>query len=349
MMRQLVNKLLNKSGDAAKEVALATENNVPKPDDANKEEDGRDVTQEGETVTADSLPTTEELQKAPDTAVLLETLISRSIPKPEPDPTEPYLRSAQRCHIGAVRGRNEDSCLTFTAYTGGQEPLLPFGLYIVADGMGGHHAGHQASRMASRIVGERILTETYLPLIQQTRNGQAAAPSQPIQEVLVDAVAAANMALRNHEPDKDSGTTLTAVLIFGRRLYLAHVGDSRAYLLVDNTLHLLTTDHSYVRRLQDVGQLTVEEAAIHPNRNVLYRAVGQGEELEIDTFSRALPAQGKLLLCSDGLWGLVPDEVMQAIMEDARPLQAKADQLIDLGLQAGGHDNITAVLVEFSL
>jgi PPM family protein phosphatase len=349
MMRQLVNKLLNKSGDPAKEVALATENNLPKPDDANKGEEAREVPQEEEAVTADSLPATDELQKAPDTAVLLETLISRSIPKPDPDPTEPYLRSAERCHIGAVRGRNEDSCLTFTAHTGGQEPLLPFGLYIVADGMGGHHAGHQASRMASRIVGERILTETYLPLIHQTRNGQAAAPSQPIQEVLVDAVAAANMALRNHEPDKDSGTTLTAVLIFGRRLYLAHVGDSRAYLLTDNTLHLLTTDHSYVRRLQDVGQLTVEEAAIHPNRNVLYRAVGQGEELEIDTSSRALPAQGKLLICSDGLWGLVPDEVMQAILEDDRPLQIKADQLIDLALQAGGHDNITAVLVEFSL
>jgi PPM family protein phosphatase len=304
---------------------------------------------ENENGSAVAEPVVQPVSPAADTAVLLETLISKTIPQPEPEPGEPYLRSASRSHIWAVRGRNEDSCLTFSALTGGQEPLHPFGLYIVADGMGGHHAGHQASRMASRIVADQILTQTYLPLMRQMGEGRAAAPSQPIQEVLLEAAAAANMALVNHEPDKDSGTTLTAALVFGRRLYLVHVGDSRAYLLHGEKFQLLTTDHSYVRRLQDVGQITAEEAAVHPNRNVLYRAVGQGPELEIDTFTRSLPAEGKLLLCSDGLWGLVPDQVMQAILEGDKPLQAKADQLVELALQAGGHDNITAVLVEFCL
>jgi PPM family protein phosphatase len=313
-----------------------------------------DVENEDERPTPDASPAvsevvTPQVTPAGDTAVLLETLISRTIPQPATEPGEPYLRSVSRCHIGAVRGRNEDSCLTFSALTGGQEPLHPFGLYIVADGMGGHHAGHQASRMASRIVADQILTQTYLPLMRQMGEGRMAGPSQPIQEVLLDAAVAANMALFNHEPDKDSGTTLTAALIFGRRLYLAHVGDSRAYLLINDRFQQITTDHSYVRRLQDVGQITAEEAAVHPNRNVLYRAVGQGAELEIDAYTRALPAEGKILLCSDGLWGLVPDQVMQAILEDEKPPQAKVDQLVQLALQAGGHDNITAVLVEFSL
>jgi PPM family protein phosphatase len=362
---QYVKKLFNMPDNTAKEFTLSTEKDsadAPTPTDV---ESGEDVKkkEEEEIVTAVTEPVEQEiitpavepppdLPESPavaDTAVLLETLISKATPKAEPEPTEPYLRSVRRCHIGAVRGRNEDSCLTFGALTGGQEPLMPFGLYIVADGMGGHHAGHRASKMASRIIADRIFSETYLPLMRQMDENRPAAPTQPIQEVLLDAVAAANMTLFNHEPGKDSGTTVTAALIFGRRLYLAHVGDSRAYLLHDDKFQTLTTDHSYVRRLQDVGQLTAEEAAIHPNRNVLYRAVGQGEELEIDTFTRALPTHGKLLLCSDGLWGLVPDEVMQTILEEDKPLQAKADQLIELALQAGGHDNITAVLVEFLL
>ena len=346
-MRQFMKRLFNKSDSIAEEFTLATENesaNAPTTTETEYEENETEATLPVTTALTDTLP-----EPAPDTAVLLETLISKSAPQPLSEPTEPYLRSVRRCHIGAVRGRNEDSCLIFSGLTGGQEPLAPFGLYIVADGMGGHHAGHRASKMASRIVADRILSETYLPLMRQMEDNRTPAPTQPIQEVLLDAVAAANMALYNHEPDKDSGTTVTAALIFGRRLYLAHVGDSRAYLLHEDKFQLLTLDHSYVRRLQDVGQLTADEAAIHPNRNVLYRAVGQGDELEIDTFTRALPTEGKLLLCSDGLWGLVPDQVMQAILEEEKPLQAKADQLVELALQAGGHDNITAVLVEFSL
>jgi len=257
------------------------------------------------------------------------------------------LRAAQLCHIGNVRERNEDSSFIFTAESGGQEPLLPAGLYIVADGMGGHHAGHEASRNAARLVAQHVLERIYVPLL---RNSVASGgrTQEPIGEVMVDAVQTANHYIHNSDPEKSSGTTLTAALILGKRLYMAHVGDSRAYLYSDGKLKLLTTDHSYVRRLQDAGQLTEAEAAVHPQRNMLYRAVGQGGDLDIDTFTQTLPQRGKLILCSDGLWGLVSDESLTEIVERDIALSAMTDELITMARLAGGHDNITAIIVDFN-
>jgi protein phosphatase len=258
-------------------------------------------------------------------------------------PKIPSIQSAQCCHLGAVRTRNEDSLLIIDTITGGQIPLNNFGLYIVADGMGGHHAGHEASRRTSRILGHRILREIYIPLLADNPPINV-----PIQELMSKAIQEANETLYNPEPDKDMGTTITAALIFGERLYLAHVGDSRAYLLHDGKLELMTTDHSYVQRLQDAGQLTPEEAAVHPQRNVLYRAVGQGGQLEVEVFTRSLPPQGKLLLCSDGLWGLVPNEVLQEILKQPISLQEQTNHLVEYALEAGGYDNITVIIVDFT-
>ncbi len=258
----------------------------------------------------------------------------------------PALQAVLLSHIGKIRSRNEDSAYMFTAETGGQEPLVPFGLYIVADGMGGHHAGHEASKDVSRLVAQHVLERIYVPLLKNT-TGHEGGSQEPVREVMLDAVQIANKHIYHPEPGKDSGTTLTAALVFGRRLYVAHVGDSRAYLLLNDELKQVTTDHSYVRRLQEAGQLTEEEAAIHPQRNMLYRAVGQGGELEIDTFTQSLPAHGDLLLCSDGLWGLVSEQIMKDVLSSAVPLGRKVDALVELALQFGGHDNISAILVEF--
>ncbi len=257
----------------------------------------------------------------------------------------PVVRAVQRCNIGSVRARNEDSSYMFTTETGGQEPMMPFGLFIVADGMGGHYAGHEASKNVSRLVARQIVENIYLPMLYPG----AATPQIPIQEVILGAVQAANAAIHSPDPEKDSGTTLTTALVFGRRLHIAHVGDSRAYMLAEGELKLITTDHSYVRRLQEAGQLTEEEAASHPHRNMLYRAVGQGGELEIDIFTQPLPKSGKLVLCSDGLWGLVPEPMMQEVLESDMSLQEMADELVNLAVQAGGYDNITAILVDFAL
>jgi serine/threonine protein phosphatase PrpC len=256
------------------------------------------------------------------------------------------LKVSQQCHLGNVRSRNEDSILVFNTFSGGQEPLFPFGLYIVADGMGGHHAGHEASKQVSRLVAEYVLERIYLPLLH-SKNDSPALPQEPIRDVLLEAVQKANTDIYRPEPEKGSGTTLTAALVFGQRLYIAHVGDSRAYVLANGDLEQVTTDHSYVRRLQDVGQLTEEEAAIHPQRNMLYKAVGQGGQLDIDTFTKSLPKAGVLVLCSDGLWGLVSDPMIQDIVESEGSLEDKAVELVNMALEAGGHDNISVILVDF--
>ena len=258
----------------------------------------------------------------------------------------PLLKAVQRCNVGNVRARNEDSTFVFTAEGGGQEPLMPFGLYIVADGMGGHHAGHKASKSVSRLVANRVFERIYLPLIQVDESSPDVT-QEPVSDVMLDAVQTANVSIHSDEPGKDSGTTLTAALVFGRRLYVAHVGDSRAYVLANGELKQVTTDHSYVRRLQDAGQLTEEEAAVHPQRNMLYKAVGQGGQLLIDTYTQTLPKRGKVVLCSDGLWGLVSDSDIQDILEREEPLSSKADVLVDMALRAGGYDNVSVILIDF--
>lgn len=257
---------------------------------------------------------------------------------------EPTLRAGVRCDVGA-RERNEDSCLVVSSEAGGHFSMVPFGLYIVADGMGGHTNGHVASRIASRAAAHYILNKIYMPLLQSV-----GPPTQvPIQEVLLDAVQAANTAVFEDDPEVDSGTTLTVALVLGRRLHVAHVGDSRLYLLVDDKLEQISVDHSLVQRLQDVGTLTAEEATMYRYRNVLLRAVGQGEEVEVDTYMRLLPRTGKLLLCSDGLCGFVSDETIQQILTQDISLPQMVDELYETALADHSNDNITAIVVDFSL
>jgi len=266
--------------------------------------------------------------------------------QPETAPLDsPYLGSAQISHLGAIRERNEDSCLAVTSQIDGHFRQIPFGLYMVADGMGGHMNGHEASNMAIRVASRHILSNLYLPMLQD-----AGSPLQiPVQEVLVDAVEKANDAIYSPDPELDGGTTLTIALILGRRLHIAHVGDSRAYLLREEELEQITDDHSLVRHLQDVGQLASDDELLHNMRHMLLRAVGQGDELEVDTYTLRLPANGRLLLCSDGLSGMITDGEIEEILRQDGSLTETADTLCQAALKAGGHDNITAVVIDFTL
>ncbi|MCL4869356.1 MAG: serine/threonine-protein phosphatase [Anaerolineae bacterium] len=274
---------------------------------------------------------------------IMETVISRT---PVDPPITPYIQVVQRCHVGQIRRRNEDSSCVFVTENGGEEVLPAIGLFVVADGMGGHFAGHEASRKASRLFMHHLLEKVYLPLLQ--RDGPSGY-QEPIQEVMLRGVQVAHQALQNPDPEKDSGTTLTGALMVGKRLYVVHVGDTRAYLLSDGHLEQITTDHSIVQRLIDAGQLTSDEAALYPQKNLLYRALGQQGNLDVDAYTRSLPRKGLLLLCSDGLWGLINDEVISEVLQRDISLAEKADTLLQLALQAGGHDNITGILVDFAV
>jgi PPM family protein phosphatase len=254
------------------------------------------------------------------------------------------LQVAKICHVGAVRDRNEDACLVFDVQMGGHFQQLPFGLYIVADGMGGHLNGHEASNKAIRIAARQIVNRIYLPMLQEMGNPQ----QTPVQEVLRQAVEAANEAIYDPDPELDGGTTLTIALIIGRRLHVAHVGDSRAYLLRDGKLEAITEDHSLARRMQAVGQMSGDDQALYNVRHVLLRAVGQGEDLEIDTYTLRLPQHGRLLLCSDGLCGVISDAEIEQIMGQTESLTGTADALFQAAMTAGGYDNITTIVVDFS-
>lgn len=169
---------------------------------------------------------------------------------------------------------------------------------------------------------------------------------KPLQDLLRDALEEANRAVVEQVPG--GGTTLTAVVLLGRQMTIGHVGDSRAYYIQDGKTEILTRDHSLVERLKELGQLTAEEAAIHPQRNVLYRAIGQGANLEVDISTQSMPTGGgNLLICSDGLWGVVEDPEIQRIVNTSPHPQIAAQELVTAANNAGGPDNITVILVRF--
>jgi serine/threonine protein phosphatase PrpC len=243
--------------------------------------------------------------------------------------------------VGEVRRHNEDTALIITSAHDGDNALPTFGLFVLADGMGGHQAGEVASSLAARVVAHHIVGQLYLPLLI-TQEYDTFRPA--LTEVLVEAVQAANSTVTQRVPG--GGTTLTCALILGPRAYIAHVGDSRAYIVTEEGLDQITHDHSLVDRLVELGQLTPDEAAIHPQKNVLYRAVGQSGFLEVDTPIRTIPQDGRLLLCSDGLWSVVNEKKMAQIVTTAPSLQAACDSLVEAANQAGAPDNVTAILVE---
>ena len=272
--------------------------------------------------------------------------VTRQLPPLESALARPnqHLLFGQRTDVGMVRATNQDSILTLVATQGNIENVADFGLFIVADGMGGHHDGEKASTIASREVAQGITNDIYLPLLQQ--KVQLNGAEQPtISEILTNAVKHSNDVVVRAIPE--GGTTITVAAVVGDLAYIVHVGDSRAYLITkEHGLEQITRDHSLVQRLIELDQLTPEEAAQHPQKNVLYRAIGQSDNLEVDAVTRRLPADSRLLLCSDGLWNMVPDREIEEIVSSAATPQSACDRLITVANERGGSDNISAILLQ---
>ncbi|HEX2622027.1 MAG TPA: protein phosphatase 2C domain-containing protein, partial [Phototrophicaceae bacterium] len=198
-----------------------------------------------------------------------------------------HITFGQSSDVGLVRSNNQDSAFSFFATNRSVEERPDFGLFIVADGMGGHHDGEKASAITARVVAAQITSQVYMPLLNLVND-----PDRPtIIESLIAAVQRANAEVMIGVPE--GGTTITAVAVVGDLAHFAHVGDSRAYLVTQDGVEQVTRDHSLVQRLIELGQLTPEEAADHPQKNVLYRAIGQSETLEVDTLTRRLPPNSR--------------------------------------------------------
>ena len=221
--------------------------------------------------------------------------------------------------VGRVREGNEDSYLV--------EPPL----YAVADGMGGHRGGDVASQLAISTI-QDLSKQGKGTLGEQVREANR----------LVFERAAKDSRLSG------MGTTLTATLISPEGAHLAHVGDSRAYLLRAGALRRLTEDHTLVNRMVRAGEISEREAGQHPHRNVLVRSLGTEPNVEVDEDSIGLLNGDRLVLCSDGLTGMVTEEQLQAILEATSTPQEAADRLVRTANRAGGIDNITVVVLDVS-
>lgn len=244
--------------------------------------------------------------------------------------------------VGRQRDHNEDSIFSFTITIGSGANNQALGIYIVADGMGGHQYGEVASEVAIRTMAGHLLRKFH-PYITHPSESM----NEPLQDIIREAMDEAQKAVMKAAPG--SGTTLTAALILGNRLTIAHVGDSRAYSIrPDGRIEVLTRDHSLVKRLEELGQISPDEAATHPQRNVLYRALGQGEILEPDIYTAAFPNSGYLVICSDGLWGLVPEKEIFQMIVNAPTLHSACRDLVSAANAAGGPDNISVIIVQLA-
>ncbi len=224
-----------------------------------------------------------------------------------------------RSDVGLVRSHNEDSFLVRTP------------LFVVSDGMGGHAAGEVASSIAVETVG-------------------AQAPAEPDDILLGAAIEAANRAvIKGAEEGRGKpgmGCTVSAVLIKGDRMAIAHVGDSRVYLLHEGRIVRITHDHSFVEELVDAGQITEDEARVHPSRSVITRALGSDPEMYADHYTLDVRTGDRVILCSDGLSSMVDDREIELLTVSSASPQAAADKLVSAALTAGGADNVTVLVVD---
>ena len=274
---------------------------------------------------------------APLTDQQLQAIVSNQNPRFDMQ----QLISAGGQSVGKQRELNEDSLLAITTTMAGNSGNLPFGLYVIADGMGGHQFGEVASNAAIRTVAGYVLRKFHSYLFQIKTDTM----DESFQEIMLAAVSEAQRAIQREAPG--SGTTLTAALVLGQQITVAHVGDSRAYFVYpDGRIETITRDHSLVKRLEELGHISPEEAENYPHRNVLYRALGQGEILEPDIFTVAFPQSAYLMICSDGLWGVVSEQDLVRSITEASNLQRACQNLVTAANTAGGPDNISVVLVQ---
>ena len=267
-----------------------------------------------------------------------EQLAAVSRPDAPIQPAQYLVGCAQS--VGIQRDHNEDSLFVLNTILSGDKEI-PAGIFIIADGMGGHEHGEVASSVATRVMADHLLSNLHSLFTGGSMDSQ----STSLQEILGSGVAAVQRAVTSKAPG--GGTTLTAALALGTQVVLAHVGDSRAYLIkASGEMHAITQDHSLVQRLIELGELNEEEARVYPHRNVLYRAVGQVDPLHPDIHSHEFPQPGYLLICSDGLWGVVSDADIFRIIQRSETVQEACRQLVDAANNEGGPDNISVILVK---
>lgn len=251
-------------------------------------------------------------------------------------PQKPGIEAASLTDVGRQRPNNEDSCLYWEPDS--DEDFRRKGrLAVIADGMGGYEGGQEASRLA----------------VETVRHVYDNAFSGDPQESLVEAFESAHSNIQRYASDHPQfygmGTTCTALCIVERRLWFAHVGDSRLYLIRSGTISRLTRDHSYVGRLVESGIVRSEDAESHPQRHILTAALGSGRAVTPHLPEHPVPVEEGdiLILCTDGLWSLVADRDLARVAESNPPAET-CSTLVNMALERGAPDNITVLVLRIS-
>lgn len=276
------------------------------------------------------------------------------------------LQSGHFTDVGLVRELNEDSVLSLNLTQYYESVQTQIGLYIVSDGMGGEAAGEVASRVTVRSVAEWVTDKLISASLKSTQKERIAAPTQTgglrlsvvdgnemaTTEMLKKAVLKANQEVlayaRKNPEESGLGATCTVAMMVGDVLTIAHVGDSRCYLLSGDKLVQLTEDHSVVQKMINTGNLSRTQAKVHPYRNVIYRSIGADEQLEVDIIRRKLMNGDVILLCSDGLNGMLSDDqIRDILMVNPDPYNA-CKELVVAANAAGGDDNTSVIVVRLS-
>ncbi len=269
----------------------------------------------------------------------------------ELEKTEPYnKRPISDLHFQLVVGTrsdpgikrkykpNEDSLLAVQGLIDEATTPHPYGLFVIADGMGGHANGQDASRLAIQTIIEQILPK----LVNN--------PTDEYAKLLVESIQQANLAVhqRNIEQNGDMGTTVTGALVVGNVAYVANVGDSRTYLYRESDgLKKITNDHSVVASLVEAGIIKPDDIYTHPKRNHIYRSLGEKPNVEVDLFTVPLQEGDKLLLCSDGLWDMVRDPKIEDLIRHSAPDPSiTSDSLIQAAYEGGGEDNVSVIVIQ---
>ncbi|MEJ5309639.1 MAG: Stp1/IreP family PP2C-type Ser/Thr phosphatase [Anaerolineae bacterium] len=253
-------------------------------------------------------------------------------------PENVRVRVGMLTDVGRMRTVNEDSVLALDLTERFAALGLPVGVYAVADGMGGHAAGDVASQLTIQAIQETV----------DSLRLEAEGKLPDARIWLEQLVTAANQAVYNHRrtADSDMGCTLVLALAIGGHITIANIGDSRAYWLSADGATQVTTDHSLVERLVAAGHITAQEAREHPRRNIIYRVVGDKPKADFDLFEQVLAPGEALLLCSDGLSGMLPDARIWTLWHGAPSPQAACEQLVAAANQAGGNDNVSVIVVQ---
>lgn len=233
---------------------------------------------------------------------------------------------------GLVRGINQD-CMYLP-----KKNCVP--LFIVADGMGGHKAGEIASRQTVDIISKEII-----------QNSLNFSNLKDASNAIKDAIELANRKVfeysLSHRECKGMGTTVTLAYVYDNYFVVAHVGDSRAYYLRNKEFIRITEDHSLVNELIKTGEITISEALTHPQRNVILRAVGTSNDIDIDIYSVEINADDVFIICSDGLTNMIDEARIQKIFESTKDMKKACELAIESAIEKGGKDNITVIGIRF--